>query len=274
MPLTNSLAKYLRPPAIALALATAISASAQTSNPSPDTTDCHDLPTRVAQTDCTQAHMQVKTIYLTNVTSLNDANEILVAVRNMFEPADKIYLLASKNAIVIASYPAEIARIAALVHELDTPRKTYSLTFTLKDASDSTPAIPPQHFTIDVADGQRITLKQGSKFPVITGTFGPASDSNITAAGVQTQYTYLDIGINFDVTLTGTATGAVLKSKIEQSAIASEKSLAVPRDPIVRQTVLDGVTALTLNKPAIIGSIDIPGTTRRSNIEVVLQQVP
>jgi type II secretory pathway component GspD/PulD (secretin) len=232
-------------------------------------TDCTHIYPRTAKVDCTLVHMQTKTIYLNNVAAQNDANEILVAVRNVFDPSDKIYLLGSRNAIVIASYPEEIARMEAFIHELDTPRKSYRITFTLKDSDNS----KPQRFTLEASDGQRVTLKQGSKIPVLTGSFGPAADPKVELTGVQTQYTYLDVGMNFDVTLTSTATGAILKSKIEQSALASEKSPLLPGEPIINQSVLDGTTSLTLNKPSTIGDIDIPGTTRHMDIEVTLEQL-
>jgi type II secretory pathway component GspD/PulD (secretin) len=262
-----------RPTLIALTCALATTAFAQTPAPFGATTDCRALSTRTLQSDCTNTNRQTRIVALANITQPNDANEILVAIRNITDPATKIYLLQAHNTIAIATYPAELDRIEALIHQLDIPHKTYKLSFTLTDPSPTRPE-PVQHFTLNLLDGQNATVKQGTKVPVLTGSFGPATDARITGAGVQTQYTYLDVGINLNATVNSTAEGGTLKFKVEQSAVAAEKSPGFPNEPIIRQTTLDGVTGLTLNKPSTIGSIDIPGTTHRFNIEVTLQQAP
>jgi hypothetical protein len=65
----------------------------------------------------------------------------------------------------------------------------------------------------------------------------------------------------------------MLRSKIEQSSLAGEKTAAVAPDPIFQQTVLQGASELAQGKPAILGSLDFPGTTRRQEIEVVAEPV-
>jgi type II secretory pathway component GspD/PulD (secretin) len=253
----------------ATALAFSLAATAQTLDATDKITDCSKSPTRTARMDCTQAHMQVKTVYLSNVSGQNEANEILVTIRNTFDPSMKVFLVASKNAIVVATYPEEIARVEALIHELDRPRKTYRLTFTLTD-SDGGKRIGSQHFSLNAVAGQETYLKQGTKIPVVTGTFS-AADSK-TGVGVQTQDTYLDVGMNIDVTVNELAHGAVLKSKIEQSSV--DPATAANQDPIVRQSVISGVSTVMLDKPQQLGSLDIPNTTHKLDIEVLVEQLP
>jgi hypothetical protein len=103
--------------------------------------------------------------------------------------------------------------------------------------------------------------------PIMTGTYNTGSSS------AQTQMTYLDIGMNFDASLDEFANGVRLRSKVEQSSIAEEKSGVGAQDPIVRQTVLEGTSFLTPGKPMMLGSLDIPGTTRRLDVEVVMDLV-
>ncbi|HEY5329339.1 MAG TPA: hypothetical protein VIJ79_05605 [Acidobacteriaceae bacterium] len=239
----------------------------------PAITDCRNQPTRTQTYDCTQAHLQTRTIFLTNSPQQNDANEILIAARNMFDPSTKIFLIATKNAITVTSYPEEIDRIQALIKTLDTPRQTYRLTYTITE-SDAGKRIGTQHFSMNVVDGQRTTLKQGSKVPVITGSYSPGGADSKTGPGVQTQYTYLDVGENFDATLTGVANGAMLKTKVEQSSIADQKSAVNEAEPIVRQTVMDGYLFLPTGKPVILGSIDIVGSTRHIDIDVMMEPLP
>lgn len=239
----------------------------------PALTDCRKQPNRTAATECTQAHLQTRTIFLTNVTQQNEANEILITVRNVFDPSIKVYLIASKNAITVTSYPEEIDRIQALIKTLDTPRQAFRLTYTITE-SDAGKRIGTQHFSMNVVDGQRATLKQGSKVPVITGSYSPGGADSKTGPGVQTQYTYLDVGENFDATINSVAHGAILRTKVEQSSIADQKSAVNEAEPIVRQTVIDDVVFLPTGKPVVIGSIDIVGSTRHIDIDVMMEPLP
>jgi type II secretory pathway component GspD/PulD (secretin) len=208
-----------------------------------------------------------ETIYLKNATQQNDANEITVAIRNMVAPSVKIFLVPNQNAITIRGTEEDIALAKKIVSDLDRPKKTYRLTYTITDL-DGSKRVGTQHFVMIVSEGQRTMLKQGSKVPIATGSYKPGGTSD-----TQTQFTYLDVGMSFDATLDETASGAKLRSKVEQSSIADGNSGVGPQDPIVRQTVMEGTAYLTLGKPQVLGSLDIPGSTRRLDVEVVLEQV-
>ena len=58
-----------------------------------------------------------------------------------------------------------------------------------------------------------------------------------------------------------------------QPRIAEEKSGLGTQDPIVRQAKLEGTSILAAGKPLILGSMDIPGTARRLDIEVLIEHV-
>jgi len=203
-----------------------------------------------------------RTFYLSNTFQQNDANEILVAIRNMVAPGMKIYLVASQNAIVISGPPDQIALAEKIIKDIDRPKKSYRLTYTITE-SDSGERIGIQHFSLIVVDGQRTSAKQGSKVPIATGSL------NSGATGSQEQFTYLDVGMNFDASVDPLANGVKLKTKVEQSSIAEQKSGVGEQDPIVRQTVLEGTYILTEGKPLVLGSIDLPGSTRHQDVEVV-----
>ena len=142
--------------------------------------------------------------------------------------------------------------------------KTYRVTYTLTE-TDGAKRIGTQHFTVVVVTGGKTTLKQGSKVPVSTGVY------NAGTSGTQTQFTYLDVGLNIDASLEESVDGVRLNSKVEQSTIA--ESAIGPQDPIVRQTVLMGTSILTLGKPLVLGSLDVPGSTRHMDVEVVMEAV-
>lgn len=246
----------------------------------PSAMTLHAQTTDGAETKATKSRVDhsdfvVKTYRLNNVSQQNDANEILVALRNTVDASAKIYLVSAQNAIVIDAPPEQQAITQKLISDLDRPKKTYRLTYTLTE-EDGGKRVGTQHYSMIVVAGQKTSLKQGSKVPIATGSYNTGSSANAGSAapGVQTQFTYLDIGMNFSASVDEVQRGAHLQSRVEQSSIGEEKSGTVEQDPVVRQTVLESNSFLTLGKPLILGTVDVPGTTRRVDIEAVLELVP
>jgi hypothetical protein len=64
-----------------------------------------------------------------------------------------------------------------------------------------------------------------------------------------------------------------IHSKVEQSGVSEEQSTVGRNDPVIRQAVLQNTALLTLGKPTLLGSLDVPGSTRHLDIEVVLETV-
>jgi hypothetical protein len=219
--------------------------------------------------------LQTHTIYLRNASQQADANDIITAVRNILTPESKILLVSSENAIVMRTTPEMLQMAQALVNDLDLPKKTYRLVYTVTDVDGNKPGTA-EHYSMLMVSGQNAKLKQGSKVPIITGSYNPTATTgdHPIPAGVQTQVTYLDVGMNFDATLQASGNGAILKSSVERSATASEQSGVGPQDPIVRQTSLSGVFYLTPGKPIMLGSAEVTGTTHHIDIEVELQPLP
>jgi type II secretory pathway component GspD/PulD (secretin) len=212
-----------------------------------------------------------RTFYLNNSVLQSDANELVTALRNMLEPCDKAYLVANQSAIVMEAPPDQLALAQKLITDLDRPRKTYRLTYTVTEV-DSDKRIGTQHFAMVVVSGQETKLKQGSKIPLATGSY---SGSGTTAAGgVQTQFTYLDVGMNFSAQLDEFANGVRLRSSVEQSSVGGQNTIAGVVEPVIRQTSLTGAAFLTPGKPLMLGSIDIPGSTRHLDVEVTMEQLP
>jgi hypothetical protein len=92
---------------------------------------------------------------------------------------------------------------------------------------------------------------------------------------VQTQFTYIDVGLNIDATLTAMGDGAILKSSVEQSSVAPVKAdVGGTQQPIVRQASLRGESFLAPGKSQPLGSLDIPGSTSHLQIEVLMEPLP
>jgi type II secretory pathway component GspD/PulD (secretin) len=208
----------------------------------------------------------VKTLYLSNTSQINDTNEIMTIIRNVLPPSTKIYPSMATNAIVIRATPEQISIAEKLISDLDRPKKTYRVTYTISE-TDAGKRIGVQHFAVIVVGGQRTLLKQGSRVPISTGTIKADTTP-------QNQMQYLDVGMNFDVTLVESGSGVMaLRSKVEQSSVAEEKSGFGALDPVIRQTLLEGSAFLTAGKPVTLGSLDVAGSTRHLDVEVVMEPV-
>ena len=205
-----------------------------------------------------------QTLYLTNLTQQNDANELISDLRNML-PNVKLYYVPSQSAISIRSTAEEIALAQKILSDLDKTKKIYRLTYTMTER-DSGKTIGVQHYSIIVASGSKTDFKQGSRVPVAVGTNSSSGSSNADV-------TYLDVGQEIEASLDGYFDGVRLRTKVVQSSIAEEKSFVGSQDPIIRQTTLEGTSTLVQGKPLVLGSLDVPGTTRHQEVEVVSELV-
>jgi type II secretory pathway component GspD/PulD (secretin) len=218
--------------------------------------------------------LPVRTFYLNNVRQQSDLNEVVSTIRNMLPTNNsRIYMVLSQNAILVRATPDDLALAQKIITDLDRPKKNYRLTYTVTE-TDGGKQIGTQHYAIILASGQQTTLKLGNRIPVATGSYS-AGGSNSSGAGVQTQFTYVDIGMNIDLTLTTLGDGAMLRSNLERSSAAPEKSdIAGVQEPIIRQASLRGESFLAPGKSQPLGSLDIPGSTSHLQIEVVMEPLP
>jgi type II secretory pathway component GspD/PulD (secretin) len=215
-----------------------------------------------------------RTFYLKNASQVSEANEIQTALRNTLPSDDKLFLIPNQNAIIVLARPEDVSLAEKLIAELDHPKKNYRLTYTLTEL-DGTKPVGTQHFSMVLVSGQETTLKQGSKIPVATGSYTAGGPNGENMSPVQTQFTYLDVGMNFDATLTAMGENAMLKSSVEDTSAAPERSeIAGVREPIVRQSTLKGESLLAPGKPLALGSMDIPGSTTHLQIEVLMDPLP
>lgn len=208
----------------------------------------------------------VQTFYFKNGGQQNEANEIFTALRNLLDPHDKLAYLPSQNAMTVSASPEQLLLVQKILNDLDRPKKAYRLAYTITEM-DSGKRIGVQHFSMIVVTGGRTTLKNGSRVPVVTGASAPGTSTQ------NTQVTYIDVGLNIDASLDELASGARLRSKVEQSSVAEERSGVGAQDPVVRQTTIEGTSFLTPGKPLLLGAVDISGSTRHLDVEVVMEAV-
>jgi len=204
-----------------------------------------------------------QTLYLTNLTQQTDAIELVNDLRNML-PNAKLYYVPSQSAFSIRASAEEIALAQKILADLDKTKKIYRLTYTMTER-DGARTIGVQHFSIIVASGSRTDFKQGSRVPISVATNA--------APGSNAEITYIDIGQEIEASLDGYLDGVRLRTKVVQSSMAEDKSGVGTTDPVIRQTTLEGTSTLVQGKPLVLGSLDVPGSTRHQEVEVVSELV-
>jgi len=155
-------------------------------------------------------------------------------------------------------------------------RRTYRLTYTLIEIeAGKKVGVQRASMLLNSSSGNvsltnsfgRSVMKLGSKIPIVTGSYTAESGK------VQSQITYLDVGLNVSAIIQESSEGIEAVTKVEQSSMADTPP-ATPQDPVIRQTMLESSVMLTPGKPLMIGSLDIPGSTHHSDIEVLLERIP
>jgi general secretion pathway protein D len=279
--------------------------------------------TRTKRTDLEQ--QAVQTFYLTNASQANDANELVVAIRNLLDPSVKIYVVPSQNAIVMRATPDELLIAQKLLNDLDRARPEvvvdvavlevnknveHNLGLTLPQSASVSvqatqttntstgtstgtgtgTATPPtlnnfahlnannvivnigpatlnalysdadtrvlQNPSIRATDGQRATMKIGSKIPIATGSYNAGVSTGVASIGVQTQFTYIDIGVNIDMTPTVHFDREVtLKMKIEVLSQINTVTISGVQEPVIGQRTSEQVITLKDGEPSLLAGI-------------------
>ena len=113
-----------------------------------------------------------------------------------------------------------------------------------------------QNPRIRATDGQRATLKIGSRIPIATGSYNAGVSTGVASIGVQTQFTYLDVGVNIDMTPTVHFDHEVtLKMKIEVSSQSGSVTISGVTEPIIGQRIVEQVIQLKEGEPSILAGI-------------------
>jgi type II secretory pathway component GspD/PulD (secretin) len=148
-----------------------------------------------------------------------------------------------------------------------TATTTYRLTYTVTEL-DGQKQVGVQHYSLTVnADNSNSQFKLGSRVPIATGSYG--ADGGLGHTEIQ----YQDVGLNIAARIHEFTGGVEVYSKLEQTSVAEEQSSVGLKDPVIRQAVLQNTALLTAGKPVMLGSLDVPGSTRHLDIEVVLEPV-
>ncbi len=124
-------------------------------------------------------------------------------------------------------------------------------------------------------DNQKATLKIGERVPVATGSFQPGIGGVGINPLVNTQFQYLDVGVNIDVTPHVHADREVtLKITMEISSVVGQSSIGGISQPIIGQKKIEHEIRLKDGESSLIGGILDDSQTKSLSGIPGLAQIP
>ncbi len=113
-----------------------------------------------------------------------------------------------------------------------------------------------QNPRIRATDGQKASLKIGTRVPIATGSYNAGVSTGIASIGVQTQFTYIDVGVNIDMTPTVHYDRQItLKMKVDVSQVQSNVTISNVTEPVIGQNVAEQTIQLREGEPSILAGI-------------------
>ncbi|HMD20627.1 MAG TPA: hypothetical protein VKH40_09905 [Alloacidobacterium sp.] len=132
-----------------------------------------------------------------------------------------------------------------------------------------------------VTDGQKATLKIGSKVPVATGSFqagvgvGVTGSSGVVNPLVNTQFQYIDVGVNIEVTPRVHPDGDIsLKGTVDVSQITGTSNIGGINQPVIGQKKTEIDVRLKEGEPNILAGLIERTDTNNVNGIPGLGEVP
>jgi general secretion pathway protein D len=133
-----------------------------------------------------------------------------------------------------------------------------------------------QNPSIRATDGQNAKLKIGSKIPIATGSYSAGAATGITAGiGVQTQFTYIDVGVTIDMTPTIHLDREVsLKLDVTNSTQSGSVTISGVTEPIIGQRESQTVIQLRDGEPCLLAGILTKSDTLNNSGTPGLSEIP
>jgi general secretion pathway protein D len=132
-----------------------------------------------------------------------------------------------------------------------------------------------QNPQVRALDNQKASLKIGERVPVATGSFQPGIGGVGINPLVNTQFQYLDVGVNIDVTPHVHADREVtLKITMEISSVVGQSSIGGISQPIIGQKKIEHEIRLKDGESSLIGGIFDDSQTKSLSGIPGLAQIP
>ena len=109
---------------------------------------------------------------------------------------------------------------------------------------------------VRASDGQKASLKIGDRVPVATGSFQPGIGGVGINPLVNTQFQYIDVGVNVDITPQVHANREVsMKITIDVSAVTSQVTIGGIQEPVIGQRKIEHEVRLREGEVNLMGGI-------------------
>ena len=132
-----------------------------------------------------------------------------------------------------------------------------------------------QNPQIRALDGQKASLKIGDRVPVATGSFQPGIGGVGINPLVNTQFQYLDVGVNIEITPHVHAGREVtLKITMDVSAVTGQSNIGGISQPIIGQRKIEHEIRLKDGEASLLGGIMEDQQTRQLSGIPGLAQIP
>jgi general secretion pathway protein D len=132
-----------------------------------------------------------------------------------------------------------------------------------------------QNPQIRALDGQKATLKIGDRVPVATGSFQPGIGGVGINPLVNTQFQYLDVGVNIDITPRVHAQREVtLKVSLDISSVTGQSNIGGISQPIIGQRKIEHEIRLKEGEVNLLGGMMEDTTTQSLSGIPGLAQIP
>ncbi len=154
------------------------------------------------------------------------------------------------------------ALLAPLLHA-QPQRDVFKVDFTVRDSGDAG-GKTGRKYSMLVYSGNKGVFKIGNRVPVAT--------SSTTGVGQNTQFTYVDVGVNIDCTVQEANGRIGIRADLDLStAITSDKTAALA--PTISQIRVSFEASIPPGKPTVVASFDDPVTSRKFDLEAVAAKV-
>jgi general secretion pathway protein D len=162
-----------------------------------------------------------------------------------------------------------LAHLNATNFQVTIPQATATFLF-----SDSNTKIIQQP-QIRALDGQKASLKIGERVPVATGSFQPGIGGVGVNPLVNTQFNYIDVGVNIDITPRIHGLDRVtLKVAMDISAVDSYQNIGGIQQPVIGQRKIEHEISLREGEVNIMGGMLEEDDTRSLSGIPGLAQIP
>jgi general secretion pathway protein D len=109
---------------------------------------------------------------------------------------------------------------------------------------------------VRASDGQKASLKIGDRVPVATGSFQPGIGGVGINPLVNTQFQYIDVGVNIDITPQVHANREVsMKITIDVSSVTSQVNIGGIQQPVIGQRKIEHEIRLREGEVSLLGGI-------------------